>query len=107
MPSMSTASSSFDNSLRMLGPPLARITTPRAELAVASLFGEFNFGSLFSTIFGAFGGGRATGGIVSAGRDPKTGAPTELDGRWTVVWQKQGAGWKIVHIHWSSTSSAK
>ena len=33
---------------------------------------------------------------------PKTGDPTELDGRWTVVWQKKGAGWMIVHDHFSA-----
>src|SRR5512135_3392294 len=33
--SMSTASNSFDSSFRMLGPPLARMTTPRVNVGVS------------------------------------------------------------------------
>ena len=33
---------------------------------------------------------------------PKSGAPMELDGRHTVIWEKRGARWLIVHEHFSA-----
>lgn len=32
----------------------------------------------------------------------KPGGEATMDGRWTIVWQKQGAGWVIVHDHFSA-----
>jgi len=39
---------------------------------------------------------------LKAAMTEKAGKVTNLDGRWTVVWQKKGGAWVIVHDHFST-----
>ncbi len=43
--------------------------------------------------------GTATAKMVMT---PKGGQPLPLEGRWTLVWEKKGANWLVVHEHFSA-----